>query len=409
MKLVGLIAEYNPFHNGHQYHIEKALEITGAEVAIVVMSGDFVQRGTPAIMPKHLRAEAALKSGASLVLELPVCYATGSAEYFAYGAVSLLNKLGCVNSICFGSECGNIEVLQDLAKIIHEEPKQYKDSLNLYLRQGDSFPLARQKSIKDYLKSNVADSILGEPNNILGIEYLKALYRLKSKMKPYTIQRLSSHYHNEYLQETYSSASAIRNAISKHARFDLDTQVPKSCISLYEKNVQVRYPVYANDFSILLKYKLLQASKEFLIRHVDVSEDLANRILNKLNDFVSFDQFCDLLKTKEMTYSRISRALLHILLDIKTEDVTEIEYAHVLGFRLEDSEVMSLIKKQASIPLITKLTSLNNLVEGENILSENGANMLAQDIYASNLYESIVTNKFSSPFINEYVQQVVRV
>lgn len=396
MKIVGLIAEYNPFHNGHQYHIEKAREITGADAVIVIMSGNFVQRGTPAIMPKHLRTEVALKGGASVIIELPVCYASGSAEFFAYGAVSILDKLGCVDSICFGSECGNIEVLQDLAKIIHDEPKQYKESLNLYLRQGSSFPLARQKAMKDFLKSNVADSILGEPNNILGIEYLKALYRLNSKMKPYTIQRISSHYHDEYLQETYSSASAIRKAINGPVEFDWSSQVPDSCVSLYQENHQLRYPVYANDFSLLLKYKLLRENKESLMEYADVSEELANRILNKLNEFISYEQFCELLKTKEVTYTRVSRALLHILLDVKDEDMSELEYARVLGFRIADSEVLSLIKKQASIPLVTKLTAVDNIT------------MLMQDIYVSNLYESVVTDKFGTPFINEFEQQIVR-
>lgn len=402
MKIVGLIAEYNPFHNGHQYHIEKAREITGADAVIVVMSGNFVQRGTPAIMPKHLRTEAALKGGASVVIELPVCYATGSAEYFAYGAVSILDKLGCVDAICFGSECGNIEVLQDLAKIIHDEPKQYKESLNLYLRQGDSFPLARQKAMKDFLKSNVADSILGEPNNILGIEYLKALYRLSSKIKPYTIQRVGSHYHDDYLQKTYSSASAIRKAMSQTMEldeFDIKNQMPESCALLMKEAYGHRYPIYANDFSLLLKYKLLNENKESLMEYADVSEELANRILNRLNEYVSFDQFCELLKTKEMTYARISRALLHILLDIKNEDLSKITYARVLGFRDVDSEVLSEIKKHTSISLITKLPSTEDLLANS---------MLTQDVYAANLYESVVTDKFGTNFINEYTQKLVR-
>ena len=409
MKIVGLIAEYNPFHNGHQYHIEKAREITGADAVIVVMSGDFVQRGTPAIMPKHLRTETALKGGASVVIELPVCYATGSAEHFAYGAVSILEKLGCVDAICFGSECGNIEVLQDLAKIIHDEPKQYKESLSHYLRQGDSFPLARQKAMKDFLKSNVADSILGEPNNILGIEYLKALYRLNSKIKPHTIQRVGSHYHDDYLQKSYSSASAIRKAMSQAIEldeFDIENQMPASCASLMKEAYGHRYPIYANDFSLLLKFKLLRENKESLMKYADVSEELANRILNKLNEFISYEQFCELLKTKEVTYTRISRALLHILLDIKNEDLNEIEYARVLGFRIADSEVLSQIKKQASIPLVTKLAAIDSLVM--DTLSEKAISMLKQDIYASDLYESIVTDKFGTPFINEFEQQIVR-
>ena len=409
MKIVGLIAEYNPFHNGHQYHIEKAREITGADAVIVVMSGDFVQRGTPAIMPKHLRTETALKGGASVVIELPVCYATGSAEHFAYGAVSILEKLGCVDAICFGSECGNIEVLQDLAKIIHDEPKQYKESLSLYLRQGDSFPLARQKAMKNFLKSNVADSILGEPNNILGIEYLKALYRLDSKMKPYTIQRIGSHYHDDYLQKTYSSASAIRKAIGQSVEsdeYEWIKHMPDTCTLSMKEAYGHRYPIYANDFSLLLKFKLLRENKESLMKYADVSEELANRILNKLNEFISYGQFCELLKTKEVTYTRISRALLHILLDIKNEDLNEIEYARVLGFRIADSEVLSQIKKQASIPLVTKLAAIDSLVM--DTLSEKAISMLKQDIYASDLYESIVTNKFGTPFINEFEQQIVR-
>lgn len=401
MKLVGLITEYNPFHNGHQYHIEKALEITGADAVVVVMSGDFVQRGAPAIMPKHLRTEAALKAGASLVIELPVCYATGSAEFFAYGAISLLDKLGCVDSVCFGSECGSIKVLQDLAKIIHEEPAQYKEFLNHHLRLGNSFPLARQKAMRDFLKSNVADSILGKPNNILGIEYLKALYRLNSNMKPYTIKRISSGYHDEALQEIFSSATAIRKAISESAPEYLYTQVPKSSISIFQENYQKRYPVYANDFSLLLKYKLLNETRDSLQRYADVSEELANRILNHLNDYRNFEQFCELLKTKELTYSRISRALIHILLDITESDYTEIAYARMLGFRKDDAKVLSVIKEHSKISFISRLS-------GELELTNDGDSMLQKDIFTANLYESVVADKFGTDYKNEYQQQIVR-
>ncbi|MBQ8558817.1 MAG: nucleotidyltransferase [Tyzzerella sp.] len=404
MRIVGLIAEYNPFHNGHQYHIEKAREITNADAVIVVMSGNFVQRGTPAIMPKHLRAEAALRSGASLVIELPVCYATGSAEFFAYGTVSLLDKLGCIDSICFGSECGDIEVLQDFAKIIQDEPVEYKEYLNQYLRHGNAFPLARQKALKDYLRSDIVDSVLAEPNNILGIEYLKALYRLNSKITPHTIQRISSHYHDEELQETYSSASAIRKEIAGKTfdHSDLENQIPDTSISILQENYQRRYPVYANDFSILLKYKLLGETKTSLVEYADVSEELANRIANHLNQYLNFEQFCELLKTKEVTYSRISRALLHILLDIKKDDYTEIEYARVLGFRKDSMEILSQIKKQSSIPLLSKLTASKEL-------SLAAARMLNKDILVSDLYESVITDKFETSFKNEYEQQIIRI
>lgn len=399
MKIVGLITEYNPFHNGHLYHIKKAREITKADAVIVVMSGNFVQRGTPAIMPKHLRAQAALKAGASLVIELPVCYATGSAEFFAYGAVSLLNKLGCVDSICFGSECGDIEILQELAKIIAKEPMEYKQFLNKYLKIGNSFPLAREKAMKDYLNSDIADLILGKPNNILGIEYLKALSRLNSTIKPYTVQRIYSNYHDEELQETYSSASAIRSELAENALENLENQIPDTSISLLKENYLKRYPIYPNDFSLLLKYRLMNETKASLQEYMDVSEDLANRISNRLNEFMNIEQFCELLKTKEVTYSRISRALIHILLNIKKEDHTEIEYARMLGFRKDQAFVLSEIKRTTAIPLISKLGTAD-------FLSDSAKNMLNTDIFSSNLYESVITDKFHTSYQNEYVHQI---
>lgn len=186
MKIVGLITEYNPFHNGHLYHMQKAKEITGADSVIAVMSGNYVQRGAPAIMPKHLRAEMALEAGIPLVLELPVCYASGSAEYFADGAISLFEKLGCIDSICFGSECGDYYLLEKVAHVTADEPEAYKQTLQDALKQGLSFPLARQAALKAYFQDPSLDDILEQPNNILGIEYIKALYlRKKSHRRLY--------------------------------------------------------------------------------------------------------------------------------------------------------------------------------------------------------------------------------
>ncbi len=408
MKITGIIAEYNPFHNGHQYHIEKARKLTGADAIIVVMSGDFVQRGIPAIMPKHLRAHMSLQSGASLVLELPVRFATGTAETFAYGAVALLDRLGCVDSICFGSECGDVTILNDLAGILCKEPLKYKDALGKYLKQGDTFPLARQKAVADYLGSNVTDSILCEPNNILGIEYLKALRRLSSPITPHSIGRISSHYHDIKLQETYSSASAIRRAMQKN-EFELDNligQVPSSTLKIIKENVHKRYPITTNDFSLILKYKLLGETKDSLLKYEDVSEELANRIIRNLNLFECFEQFCELLKTKEVTYSRISRALLHILLDIRKSTDTDAayivpEYARILGFKANETDVLSEIKRTASIPLVSKLSVTDEMPSAAKI-------MLDEDIFASNLYESVVADKFQKPFIHELEKQIVR-
>lgn len=414
MNIVGLITEYNPFHNGHLYHIQEAKRVTKADATVVIMSGNFVQRGAPAIMPKHLRAKSALLSGADLVLELPVCFATGSAEFFAMGAIALLDSLGCVDSICFGSECGDSEILEKITKILSEEPDDYKKALQNALRKGMSFPQARQHALQEYFINNHFDAnaladVLSQPNNILGIEYMKALYQRNSSMKAYSIRRIGAGYHESELTEKYSSASAIRQSLAKDSLSEnIYRQLPFAAQTIMKETFDMRYPVYANDFSLILKYKLLQETKKSLTSYMDVSEDLANRIINLRNDFQSFDGFCNTLKTKDMTYARISRGLLHILLDIRTEHLANYKkngychYAHILGFRKSSAELLSLLKGTSKVPLLTKLTQTEDL-------SEAGCQMLHQDIFASDLYESVITDKFDTPFINEYQQQIVRV
>lgn len=414
MNIVGLITEYNPFHNGHLYHIQEAKRVTGADAIVVIMSGNFVQRGAPAIMPKHLRAKSALLSGADLVLELPVCFATGSAEFFAMGAVALLDSLGCIDSICFGSECGDSETLGRIAKILKEEPDDYKKALQNTLRKGVSFPQARQNALQEYFINNNYDAndfadVLSQPNNILGIEYMKALYQRNSSMKASSIRRIGAGYHESELTESYSSASAIRQSLAKDSLSEsIYRQLPFAAQTIMKETFDIRYPVYANDFSLILKYKLLQETKKSLTSYMDVSEDLANRIINLRNDFQSFDGFCDALKTKDMTYARISRGLLHILLDIRTEHLANYKkkgychYAHILGFRKSSAELLSLLKGTSNVPLLTKLTQTEEL-------SEAGCQMLHQDIFAGDLYESVITDKFETPFINEYRQQIVKV
>lgn len=426
MKIVGLITEYNPFHNGHLYHLEQALDIAGADAAIAVMSGNYVQRGAPAIMPKRLRTKVALEAGVSIVLELPVCWATGSAEYFAAGAVSLLERLGCVDAICFGSECGDFSLLDEIAKVTADEPQEYQFSLQEGLRNGMSFPLARQMALKAYFKDDRLDLILEQPNNILGIEYLKALHRNNSPMKAYTIQRKVSGYHDTQLSESCSSASAIRRLLefagnSIHLESDglfdeptlsetmtrLEGQVPPSCIRLLEESYRKRYPVYSDDFSLLLKYQLMKESRDSLVKYQDVSEELANRIMNCRNDFLHFDQFCGLLKTKELTYSRISRSLFHILLHITRADMLSYQeeggcpYARILGFRKDSAPFLSKLKRSSQIPLVTKLSQTETFIGA-------AARMIEQDIFAADLYESVITDKYKLPFISEYQQQIVR-
>lgn len=416
MKTVGLITEYNPFHNGHQFHIEKAKELTGADYVIVVMSGNYVQRGTPAIMPKSIRTECALLSGADLVIELPVCYSTGSAEYFAAGAVSLLNQLGCIDSICFGSECGEITPLKYIADIVSREPVEYQNLLKKYLKSGDSFPKARQKALCEYMSGHIHDypdfhswdfgEILKSPNNILGIEYLKSLDRMQSDITPYTIQRIGSGYHDTHLENEFSSASAIRREIDSLEL--IERYIPEDSFRILKREWNKTFPVHSNDLSLVLKTTLLHETPESLTEYMDVSQELANRICNHLNDFQNFEQFCDLLKTKELTRSRISRALLHIILRIRKEDVSLFQkegitfYIKVLGFRRDKTELLNKIKITSKLPLITKYSHKRSI-------NSYGKTMLESDIIASNIYYSIVTDKFSAPFKNELTRQITMI
>ena len=271
------------------------------------------------------------------------------------------------------------------------------------------------------------DQVLDEPNNILGIEYIKALYQTRSLIKGYAIQRKESGYHDRDLSGNYSSASAIRRLLAQagssiHLRSDsiydepplsdvltrLEDQVPSACIDLLRDTHLIRYPVYANDFSLLLKYRLTNETSDSLMKYLDITEDLANRIMNHIDDLISYEQFCDLLKSRDLTYTRISRSLLHILLQIKTADMLDYQtrgncqYARLLGFRMDQSSVLTILKQTSRIPLITKLTQTDSL-------SETGLSMLRTDIQAANLYESVLTDKFKIPFFNEYRQQIIRV
>lgn len=413
MKLLGIIAEYNPFHNGHLYHIEESLKQTGCDAAVVVMSGDFVQRGSPAILSKHLRAKMALTCGASVVLELPVWYACGSAECFAAGAVALLNSLGCIHTLSFGSEHGNLTELQQIAEILLDEPDKYKSLLQQYLSRGYSYPSARKKAFQDFTKNPDLYDILDTPNNILGIEYLKSLYRTGSSIRPFTLSRKGAAYHTEELHETLSSASAIRASLLRKNKQTTSweqeeclSQMPASAAQLMLDNYNQKTPVCRNDFSLLLKSKLLTETCDSLIKYTDISEALSHKIINSRNQFMNWEQFCELLKTKELTHSRISRALLHILLDIRAEDMTAYQseqnccYARVLGFRKEQAKILKLFKQHSSVPIITKL--------GQNHgLSETGQKMLDTDCHASNLYESVITDKFQTTFWEEHSKSLI--
>lgn len=407
MLVNGIIAEYNPFHNGHKYQLEEARRYTQADYTVIVMSGNFVQRGAPALLDKHKRAEMALRCGADLVLELPALYAASSAEYFGSGAVSLLDKLGVVKYLCFGSECGDVALLTRIAKILVEEPPEYSATLKRLMQQGLSYPNARTWALmQNYPILGNHKEVFSSPNNILGIEYIKALLRRKSTILPIATKRTGTGYHDRQTNGDFCSALAIRQAL--YTGCDLTSlcrHMPQEAGELLTAHLSENKPVRTNAFSRMLHYKLLLDSQRGYEQYLDVSSDLSDRIGKRLDEYVNYESFCDLLKTKEMTYTRISRCLLHILLDIKKEDMEVgkeldyVPYARVLGFRKSAAPLLTAIKESASIPLVTKLADAERLLDTDAFI------MLKQDIMAGRIYQAAARPEQVS--VNEYTMPLV--
>ncbi len=414
MKVSGIVVEYNPFHNGHKYHIEQTRKITGSDYVIAVMSGDYTQRGVPAITDKYLRTQMALLNGVDLVLELPLYYSVGSAEYFSMGAVSLMDKLGIVDSLCFGSECGNIETLSNIASVLIEEPPVYRSILQDELKKGLSYPKARSSALSDFFSdSPECVQALSTPNNILGIEYMKALIKRNSSIRPYTMKRQGAGYHDALLvpeasDSPKSSASAIRLSVdTPEGLMSIKNHVPENVYHLLHNYYHKEFPIRSDDFSLLLKYKLLLDSTEGYDQYIDIHPDLSDKIKKCLNDYHSYEQFCEILKSKDLTYSRISRGLIHILLNLNNNDLAKytendyIGYARILGFRKESAKLLRAIKDNASIPLISKLA------DASLALSPEYNTMLEKDILASNIYASVISAKYGVPYVNEFSKQLV--
>ena len=404
MQVNGIIAEYNPFHNGHKYQMEEALRRTSASYTIIVMSGNFVQRGAPALLDKHSRAEMALRCGADLVLELPTLYASSSAEYFASGAVALLDKLGVVTHLCFGSECGDVAVLSRIAEILAEEPAEYSAALKRFLQQGYSYPNARVNALMQLYPSLEGHwQVFSSPNNILGIEYIKTLHRRRCAIQPVTTKRTGSGYHDRQIDTEICSALALRQALySGSGPAQLVYHMPLEAGQILTDRLSRNRLLRSNDFSPMLHYKLLLERDQGYQDYLDVSPDLSARIQKRLGEYTDFDGFCNLLKTKEMTYNRISRCLLHILLDITKTDMDMgkamdyVPYARILGFRKNAEPLLSAIKEKSSIPLISKLA------DADAILNPAAYAMLRQDVLAGEIYQSAVSAGTARPTVNEY-------
>ena len=368
MNVSGIIVEYNPLHNGHLYHINKTKELTNCDALICVISGNFAQRGIPSTIDKWTKTKMALNNGVDLVIELPTIYSASSAEFFSYGAVSLLNSLGVVNNICFGSEHGDINDIYNISNVLLEEPIEFKLLLKTYLSKGSVYPLARANALYDYLiNSNMEISklllgdFLNSSNNILGIEYCKSLIKLNSSIKPYTLKREGAAYNSNVLHSEFSSATAIRKFLKeKGCLTELQGHVPSSVLAellnLYSKNYEF---TFEDSIFPYIKHKSF-TSKNSLVNLPDVSEGLDNKIIKSLQNNLDYPSALEAMKSKRYTYTRISRILCQYFIGFDSFDTKELRsiscpYARVLGFNSIGKSILKSIKSNSSIPIYTKI------------------------------------------------------
>lgn len=436
MKTTGIIVEYNPLHPGHIYHMQQARQKTGADYLIAVMSGSFVQRGAPALLDKYTRTRMALLSGADIVIELPVCFAAGSAGDFAAGAVSLLDKLGCVDSLCFGSESGDISFFEKTASLLQCESAAFSDALKKALKSGLSFPAARQQALLSCLDAERnADSastgalhsdlrsggdsqaeqisaLLSSPNNLLGLEYTSALVKRNSSIRPFTIPRVGSGYHDPLNAGDFPSASALRSLLSSDGKDALFAQLErypdmKPLLPIWKELLSQNAFLFPDDLSGQLHYRLLTAAPGAFGTYAEVGKELADKLEANRMNFTNWDDLCMRLKTREITYSKISRCLCRILLSIPQEmllaarenDYTP--YARILGFRKSALPLLSALKKNSSIPLISRPAA------AARSLSPEALALYEKDILAAHLTQTALCTKTGQLPIHEYTRQII--
>ena len=371
MNVVGILAEYNPFHEGHAYQIQKAKEQCGAEFAVVVMNGDFVQRGEPAIFDKYTRTKEALLGGADLIFELPVRFGLSSAGDFAMGGVLALNALPFVTHLCFGTETGDLTPLLQAATFLCDEPDSYRTRVKHFVKQGILYPKARSLALA--AESGLPTETWDSPNNILGLEYCVALQKLHSKIKPFTIRREGQGYHDNDTPalSDFPSATFLRKQIRKAGE--------KENLSL-------------SDFSSLIGYSLLTAKD--LCRIKDITPDLSDRIRNELPKYREINEFVKTIKNPSLTTGRIKRSFFQCLFDIEKEEPV-MPYLRVLGMKKEASSLLSQ-KENASCQILTKLAF------DVPKMDDTAKKLFAKDLLASDLYRQVFCHKYNQTLPNEY-------
>lgn len=381
MKTMAIISEYNPFHNGHAYQINQHRTACGVDCVIAVMSGNFVQRGAPAVCDKWTRAEMALSGGADLVIELPVVYATQSAERFAHGAVSLIHSLFGVDYLSFGSECGDISVLQKAAEVLAQD--SFQDEISIEMKNGISYPAARLELLCQKLGEEFR-SIIKEPNNLLAIEYLKSLLLLKSDITPITLKRSIAHHANKP-KENFSSASHIRDCIEN--KEDVRALIPGKAFEIFSSAINSGLaPVSAQEADNIITYLLRTKTAEELRKLPDMTEGLEYRFIDAARKYTTISEIAEAVKSKRYTRTRIDRTLMHLLLGITKEDVElPPQYYRVLGANSVGTAFLKL-QKENSLPVITK-------VANAKLGTEKAMRMFEIDCRATDIYSMLYPDK----------------
>ncbi len=385
IKVLGIIAEYNPFHNGHKFHISQAKKLTGADFVIAVISGTFTESGNISVIDKFKKAEIAISNGVDLVLELPEVYAICSANYFAYGAIKLLNSLGIVDVICFGSECGKIDILSNIAsKLITNEEKMWNNISNQ--EKNISFAKSRENSLKSILSENELE-ILKNSNDILAIEYIKELKKLNSNIEFFPLKRDNS---------SFISATQIREKLSNNDLNSIKNYIPCDTYNALSNKYVLNDSIFE-----LLKYKIIAMDTYDICNIKDISEGLENKIKKEIVDSTTYEELISKIKSKRYQMSKIKRILANILLDISKDDFNhaiknDIIYIHILKMNENGKKLISKISKTCSFPIIGSINK-NKI----NSLSSEISKYILKDIYAQNIYSILNKEPINKDYTNK--------
>lgn len=422
MKAVGLIVEYNPFHNGHAYHLQQSKILSEREAVVAVMSGHFLQRGEPALLDKWTRTEMALRGGCDLVIELPVAYSTSSAEWFAYGAVGLLEATGVVDSFCFGTESGIIEPLVAAARLAAHEPESFRQDLEAQLKLGFSYPDAYSTVLSKWYEAGKQNTILAnsaasttkqepfrfdQPNHTLGLHYLIAKERLHANLTPYTISREQAGYHDELkTDQAIASATAIRKLLLQNHQSELiQSYVPHSTYSILCGQLESGIlPLQWESFSIPLFHLLATNSIHSLASYREMEEGLEYRIKKSISQLPQYtvQSLLEQLKTKRYTLTKLQRVLLNVLLQHQKRDFTReamqsgLQYIRVLGFTSRGQQLLKEMKKKAQLPIIHSPASMDS-----------HSTFLELDIQATALYNMVKWPQSPRASIQDFTQKPI--